>query len=240
MIDTRKPLGRPAYGSIGHLPCSRLGPGDHHVPPGQADICTVKCRPGDTVYVEEKLDGSCCAVYMDTRGRLSALTRAGYHANTSPFEQHWLFAAWVLRNADWFDWLPAEWRCVGEWIAQAHGTLYTSVEHPFVPFDVFDHLNVRIGRTQFADLLDRSRLPRAKCIYAGDALPVAKAMQQVEYCRMPPFSTRPEGVVYRVERNGKVDFLAKWVRPDKQDGIYLPEISGCPAVWNWGPKATQH
>jgi len=24
-----------------------------------------------------------------------------------------------------------------------------------------------------------------------------------------------EGLVYRVERKGKVDFLAKWVRPDK-------------------------
>lgn len=43
----------------------------------------------------------------------------------------------------------------------------------------------------------------------------------------------PEGVVYRVERHGKVDFLCKWVRPDKVDGKYLPEISGKPPVWNW-------
>ena len=45
----------------------------------------------------------------------------------------------------------------------------------------------------------------------------------------------PEGVVYRVERKGDVDFLAKWVRPDKVDGKYLPEMSGEPAVWNWRP-----
>lgn len=44
-----------------------------------------------------------------------------------------------------------------------------------------------------------------------------------------------EGAVYRVERRGEVDFLAKWVRPDKQDGCYLPEVSGGEAVWNWRP-----
>jgi hypothetical protein len=55
-----------------------------------------------------------------------------------------------------------------------------------------------------------------------------------------------EGAVWRVERNqqsGKsgqertqvVDFLVKYVRPDKLDGIYLPEISGQQPVWNWRP-----
>jgi hypothetical protein len=44
-----------------------------------------------------------------------------------------------------------------------------------------------------------------------------------------------EGVVYRIERHGRVDFLAKYVRPDKTDGCYLPEISGQEAVWNWRP-----
>lgn len=57
-----------------------------------------------------------------------------------------------------------------------------------------------------------------------------------------------EGVIWRVERDElvepgvsghrkwRVDFLAKYVRPDKVDGIYLPEISGVPAVWNWRPE----
>ena len=53
-----------------------------------------------------------------------------------------------------------------------------------------------------------------------------------------------EGCVWRVERDkptGKkgekvrvVDFLVKYVRPDKEDGIYLPDIGpGGHAVWNW-------
>ena len=54
-----------------------------------------------------------------------------------------------------------------------------------------------------------------------------------------------EGAVWRIERNkatGKkgekklvVDYLVKYVRPEKKDGIYLPEISGKESVWNWLP-----
>ena len=54
-----------------------------------------------------------------------------------------------------------------------------------------------------------------------------------------------EGAVWRIERDvlvspGQgserkriVDFLVKYVRPDKRDGSYLPEMSGKEAVWNW-------
>jgi hypothetical protein len=41
-----------------------------------------------------------------------------------------------------------------------------------------------------------------------------------------------EGAVWRVERKGKVDFLAKYVRPQKVDGCLLPAISGKEAVMN--------
>lgn len=54
-----------------------------------------------------------------------------------------------------------------------------------------------------------------------------------------------EGAVWRVERSNPtgakgerkegVDFLVRYVRPDKVDGLYLPEISGKEAVWNWIP-----
>ena len=60
LVMTNKTLGRKAYGSIGHLPNSRVGPKDHHVHEGQARICTVKARDKhDRVIVQEKLDGSC-------------------------------------------------------------------------------------------------------------------------------------------------------------------------------------
>ena len=42
----------------------------------------------------------------------------------------------------------------------------------------------------------------------------------------------PEGMVYRVERKGTVDFLAKWVRPDFEAGKYCIGIADEEAVWN--------
>lgn len=49
----------------------------------------------------------------------------------------------------------------------------------------------------------------------------------------------PEGAVWRVERKGEFDFMAKWVRPDKIDGKYLPDVTGSVStvpVWNWRPS----
>src|SRR5437588_7986509 len=122
----RKPLNGKAYGSIPHLPGSRLGPGDHHVHAGQAIICTEKARDRhDRLIVQEKLDGSCVAV-AKLEGRIVPLTRAGYPAHSSPWEQHQLFEAWVWNNAyERFDQLLEEGeRLCGEWLAQAHGTRY--------------------------------------------------------------------------------------------------------------------
>lgn len=232
-----KPLGHKAYGSIGHLPGRRLGPSDSSVPQGQADICTVKVRDKhDIVSVEVKYDGSCCSV-ANVDGRIVALTRAGYPASSSRYEQHWLFAAWVLEELDQFESLltPGE-RVVGEWIAQAHGTLYRA-DSPFIAFDIFDERNERITRNDFwARIFYGTRLRRAQCVHKGNKpISVEDAFSLID-TSIEPFCQKHEGLVYRVERHGTVDFLAKWVRPDKEDGCYLPEISGCPAVWNWGPK----
>ena len=42
----------------------------------------------------------------------------------------------------------------------------------------------------------------------------------------------PEGVVYRVERKGEVDFLAKWVRSDFPTGKFCINIEEKDFVWN--------
>ena len=87
-----KPLGHKAYGSIPHLSKSRLGPGDHHCEKGQEIIATLKPRDRfDLVIVQEKLDGSNCAI-AKIEGQIIALGRSGYLAETSPFEQHHYFA----------------------------------------------------------------------------------------------------------------------------------------------------
>lgn len=236
-MTTPKPikiLGRKAYGSIGHLPGSRMGPGDHHVNEGQAHIATVKARKGDTIIVQEKLDGSCCAVHLGRDGILHALGRAGYPAITSPFEQHWLFAEWVERNARRFrDVLQPGERLVGEWLAQAHGTRYQLWHGPFVPFDLMVE-DRRLTYDEFRERVRDTFVVPGRVLTDGP-VSIEHAMHRIGggfHGAIDPV----EGAVWRVEREGRVDFLCKYVRPDKMDGLYLPEVSGSEAVWNWRPE----
>ena len=138
-MTAQKPLGRKAYGSIGHLPASRSGSGEHCVHEGQARICTERARDRhDVITVTEKLDGTNVAVaHVD--GRIRALIRAGWPAESAPREMHRLFARWVADSDRKFRGMLVEGECVhGEWLAQAHGTLYDidEVHPPFVAFDL--------------------------------------------------------------------------------------------------------
>ncbi len=229
-----KPLGRKSYGSIGHLPNSRLGPADHCITGGQAAICTLKARDKhDTVIVQEKLDGSCVAVAM-VDGRLHALGRAGWPAVSSKYEQHRLFDRWVFENHDRFASVLREGeRIVGEWMAQAHGTIYdfSGGLEPFAAFDIMTGEN-RLSFSQFMERIG-GVFDTPTLLSIGPPVNVEGAMKR--HFTAHRMCDEPEGVVYRVERKGEVDFLAKWVRPDKIDGKHLPEMSGKEAVWNWRP-----
>lgn len=229
-----KPLGRRAYGSIPHLPGSRMGPADHHCHEGQAAICFGKVRDRhDRVYVQEKLDGSCVAVAR-VGDSLFALGRAGYLAASSPYEQHQMFAAWVVTHAArFYRVLQDGERLVGEWLAQAHGTRYALADRD--PFVAFDLMNGPI-RAPYGKFVERLEGQFASPRLLSDlplGLESAKGLLGVSgHGAIDPV----EGAVWRVERRGLPEFLAKWVRPDKVDGKYLPEFSGGEAVWNWRPE----
>lgn len=231
-----KPLGMRAYGSIGHIARSRLGKGDHHVPDGQSDICTVKARDKhDEVFVQEKLDGSCTAVAR-MGNEIVPLVRAGYLAKSSRFIQHHLFADWVEKNERRFKAVLSDGeRMIGEWLAMAHGTRYDIAAawcDPWIPFDIMRGHKRNI-LVEFCERVEGifSRVPTVHAPFGPcDPLAALASFQNTNsFCAIDPI----EGVVYRVERNGKVDFLAKYVRQDKVDGKYLPEISGRDTVWNW-------
>lgn len=226
-----KPLGYKAYGSIPHLPGSRLGDGDHHCHEGQAKIATLKARDKyDVIIVQEKLDGSCCSV-AKINGQIVALGRAGYLATSSEFSVHHSFALYVEMNARRFSELLAEGeRAVGEYLAQAIGTRYNLPHEPFVVFDIMRGtkraiVNEVCSRTMPLDFI----APRI--ISTGKVLPIETAMALVEpsgHGAIDPV----EGVIYRVERKGEVDFLTKFVRHDKEDGKYFPENNNGIITWN--------
>jgi hypothetical protein len=235
-----KPLGIKAYGSICHLPGSRLGPGDHKLNEGQAKILTVKGRDKhDVILVQEKLDGSNVAVAR-VNGELIPLGRSGYRAISSPYDQHKLFAAWVYERLARFEFLAEGERLCGEWLALAHGTRYALPHEPFVAFDLmrgaeranYDEFTARVATAGFA-------IPHL--ISRGPAMSIAEAMKALEG---EPGNRRNgfhgaidpvEGAVWRVERKGVVDFLGKYVRPEKVDGCFLCELTGKEPVWNWRP-----
>ncbi len=235
-----KPLGKRAYGSIPHLPTSRLGRGDWHIHEGQAKILTEKPRDTlDHIIVTEKLDGSCVAVAR-VDGRILALTRSGYLATTTKYEHHHHFAAWVhqhervLRTA-----LADGERFVGEWLGMAHGTRYDlSPYGPFWPFDLFLPDQDRASARQFDErmvLVYDAGIHAVTVLHEGGPIPVAEALARLDEFGLTCSDER-EGVVYRCEREGRVDFLAKYVRPGKIDGCYFTEQTGEPPVWLWRPS----
>lgn len=230
-----KPLGHKAYGRIPHFIGSRIGPADKHCEPGQQKIMTEKARDRhDLIIVQEKLDGSNCSV-AKVGGQIISLTRSGYLAETSPYEQHHYFAQWVDSKRDIFNALLNEGeRVVGEWLIQAHGTMYNLTHEPFVVFDIM----YKHDRQPYHDFLLRV-LPLdftiPNLIHIGQPCKLKLSRERISQGGHGA-TDDVEGLIYRCERHGKVDFLCKWVRPDKEDGKYLPDISGNEIVWNLNPK----
>jgi hypothetical protein len=240
IIKKTKPLGGKAYGSIGHLPTSRTGPGDWTVHEGQARICCEKPRKGDTVIVTEKLDGACMAV-AKINGEVIPLSRAGYRAEDGTFEHLRAFAPYVEKHKSCFDALLAEGeRVCGEWLALAHGTRYDSGHPGFSPFIAFDIIRdgARVPYDEFRHRVFLQAIQHAQCVHCGpNGCPIESAMAALGNFGFHGAMELCEGAVWRVEREGRVDFLAKYVRPTKVDGIYLENLSGKPPVWNWRPEA---
>lgn len=230
----RKPLGGKSYGSIAHLPGSRLGHGDHHCHEGQARIATIKTRDKhDLVIVQEKLDGSNVGVAR-IDGVILALSRAGYEAHTSPFVQHHHFADWVKAHESRFHELLQDGeRICGEWLAQAHGTRYMLHHESFVAFDLFRE-GKRITQSELLERVEPLGFTTPFVVHRGySAFLMGEAEDFLQTQGMHGALDPLEGLVWRIERKGIVDFLCKYVRPDKIDGKYLPEISGTEAVWNY-------
>jgi hypothetical protein len=233
-----KPLGYRAYGSIAHLPNSRIGVGDHHCHEGQARIATEKVRDRhDIVIVQEKLDGSNVAV-AKFNGLLIPLTRSGHDAASSPYAQHLHWASWVAKRHTLFDALLREGeRICGEWLLQAHGTRYDLTnQSPFVAFDLFLDKDTRLPYEAFLHRSHNFELSTIRALFYGnEAINVEKALEAVNQSHYGAID-EVEGAIWRVERKGEVDFLAKFVRHDKQDGYFLPHHNGLEReIWNLPP-----
>lgn len=215
-----KPLGYKSYGSIPHFFGSRLGPADHHCSPGQQKIATEKARDKhDYIIVQEKLDGGNVGI-CKVGGKILAITRAGYLAETSPYKTHHAFKIWVEREYKRFDELLNEGeRICGEWLLTAVGTKYRLLHEPFVAFDLIDGKR-RVPFNLFQARLNPTGFMVPQTLSIGQPLDIESAMTMLEVSEHGALEP-VEGAIWRVERKGEVDFLCKYVRPDKVDGKYL-------------------
>lgn len=237
-----KLLGRKAYGSIPHLPESRLGPGDYSLAPERASLLTQSPRDGeDRVIVTEKLDGACLSIAKKD-GALLPLIRAGYHVLESPHLHLQVFARWLAPRQERFQSLLAEGeRVVGEWLLLAHSIRYriTDPDHLFVPFDIIQPRKVkpngeaRLLHQEFTSRLRETGIRPAHVIADGAPISPDMALGRLGPTGFHGAIDPPEGAVWRMERGGKVEFLGKFVRADKVDGDLLPALSGGEPVWNW-------
>lgn len=239
-MDTRhKVLDYKTYNSIGHFATSRVGPKDHHIDSKTELLCTTafplhqKCY----LYIEEKMDGSNVTV-VRLNGQIYALGRSGYDCKDSNLEQHRMFYRWVEKNKEKFEkLLPNEHdRVVGEWMVQAHGTIYKDLPSFYMAFDLFYNKEQQSVRTRIKAVEDVG-LYNVPLIYKGDT-PISLEIAST----WPSMNPDAEGVVYRLEKVNKNHphefnkpwIIAKFVKQDKVDGKYIKAFSGeeIKPIWN--------
>lgn len=213
------------YGSIPHLSTSKLNQqADKKITQGQEDILTKKARDWkDLIIVTEKLDGSNVAITKKD-GQIVTVGRSGYNTLSSPYDQHKQFDKYVKlldREYSCFDFLPEGWKICGEWLYMVHGTHYDLTgKPPFVVFDIIDSDKNRLPYLDMLKLCVRHMIQTVPLLHIGQPISIKNAVKLLgdgHYGNIDP----PEGLVYRVERDGKIDFLAKHVRADKEDGKYM-------------------
>ena len=226
-----KPLGHKSYGHIPHFVGSRMTPSDKHCELGQQKIMTEKARDKkDLIIVQEKLDGSNCSV-AKINNVIYALTRSGYEAKNSKYKQHIAFDLWVEKNISrFYNMLKNGERVVGEWLLQAHGTLYKLPHEPFVPFDIMEN-HERLNYHSFLLKVLPYGFVVPRLIHIGQPYKLGYAKKSIDISGHGAID-KVEGFVYRCEREGRVDFLCKWVRSDKKDGKYFPEFNNGVVTYN--------
>lgn len=222
-----KILGRKNYGSIPHLSFSKLGPGDHYLQAGQERIILERVRDKhDRIYVSEKYDGTNVGI-AKVDGKIIAVQRKGYDCITSPYEMHKEFAKWVKEREGIFrEFLAEGERIVGEWLWQASGIKYKLMGEPFVAFDYVNQKNERYPYSISYRLLTKIRIQFVRILHAFNRpADFQHCLDKLNSRDIRFYSeSKPEGMVFRVERKGKFDFIAKWVRGDFEPGKFLPGI----------------
>ena len=184
-----------------------------------AQYCESKYRPDTKIIITEKVDGSNVSIYNDN-GEIIALSRGGYKCSGSQYEQHKLFYDLVEKLKDkgriTEDLLPVGDRVVFESLTVKHGAFYKNA-----PDYLLIDWQTKKGRKLWNEYDSFLFIEKVKTIYSG-IIPIP--VEHINSCipKKGFYGAKEgyEGLVYRIERNNKFDFLSKWVRHDYQSLKY--------------------
>lgn len=219
-----------SYFKIPHLSISRLGSSDKMCDVIQEKIATQKL-PDDSyeVIVTEKIDGSNVGIYKKDN-ILYPILKSGYHALTSPHIQHKYFTKWCYKNFFRLDSLLEDGeRLIGEWILQAHGTIYKFDHEPFIALDIMKG-DKRLDYDSFLNRVSQTDFIVPHMLHRGSSISVNRVENLLGVYGHHGAEEPSEGAVWRIQRyvSGKdiFNFMVKYVRKNKKDGKYFKKISG--------------
>jgi hypothetical protein len=212
---------------------SKVQPGDRFLETSFVKIATEKSRDEhDRIIVSELMDGLHLAVCKEN-GIIIPKLRDGSLASTLKEKSIEIFLTWISKNEHVFKNLLQDGeRLCGEWMTQQYGTSYKDLVARYFIFDIirngkrvlFDELSSRIKSINFPEikmvpiLFDSNR-----------AVDIQTALARLGKMGMCNALDYPEGVVYRVERKGSVEFCAKFVCLNKDKYAH---VTGNKVAWN--------
>ncbi|MHA1790259.1 MAG: RNA ligase family protein [Candidatus Helarchaeota archaeon] len=207
------------YKTICHLPNSKMGKNDKGIHSGMAIYCESKFRKDTRIIVTEKVDGSNVSIINDNNNFI-ALSKGGYECKGSSYEQHKLFEQkvneWIKKDELNQKILPEGERVVFESLIIPHGTIYK--KNP--KYLLIDWIG-KDGRKLWNEYNSFIDIKKVVTLYDG-ILPISvnNVLKVMPKKGLYGAKNGFEGLVYRIERNLKFDFLAKWVRHDYEQLKY--------------------
>ncbi|MES0881678.1 RNA ligase family protein [Roseibium sp. SCP14] len=206
------------YQRTRHLEGSRLQAGD------LSDDQPLSELAGQSLVVEEKIDGANCAVSFDENGTLLLQSR-GHFLNGGHRERHFsLLKTWSSVHADRFrEVLGTRYVMYGEWLYAKHTVFYDWLPHFFLEFDLYDkETNSFLSTTRRRDVLCGLPIMPVPVIGEGEL----KSVKQAEKLVRPSLYKSPEWrevlLEATAESGSRLDMVERQTEDsDLAEGLYL-------------------
>jgi len=223
------------YPSTRHLQGSQLQPGDagFNKPSKRGDPrAPYSALAGQTIVVEEKLDGANSGVSFSAGGELLLQSRGHYLAGGGRERQFSIFKRWAAAHENaLLERLGDRYVMYGEWMGKKHSVFYNRLPHLFCEFDILDRRSGRFLSTEArAALLGDAPVLPVPVLYCGPAprrIDDLLAMVRPSLAKTAHWKRDFEATV---AREG-LDLAMCWQQADKSDlaeGLYIKvEQDGC-------------